>query len=880
MSPGYLLSVDLGTSHTVAVIQWPDGRTRPLLFDGSPIMPSSIFLDQAGTLHTGRDAEAMAAAEPERYEPNPKQRINDGFILLAERDISVAQAFAGILRRVASAAVESVGSLPATVLTCPAEWGERRRAVLQDAAAAAGYPPVQIVPEPVGAAYYYADRLDHPVEAGQALAVFDFGGGTLDIAVVAPDGTGGFRVVSEGGLADLGGLDVDAALVEHLGATVADSHPEAWKTLQHPSSPVELRDRRTLWKDVRGAKEMLSRSSVAPITIPGVDQAFHLTRAELDQLARPLLARGAGELKRVLTASGYGPHQIAGVFLVGGSSRLPLVIQVLQEQVAIAPTVLEQPELPVSEGAIRAVQAKQRVQSPPQSPPAPTPQPQPSPGQGPATPEAGLSPQQSLPPQTPPPPAGDQTYPIPAAAPRKKGRKWLYAAIAVVAVAAIATPLAFFLLREQYVQRPFVSLETVGDTIAYKSDDVDANDVDVRGDTAYVSYVEDEGGPNDRDVLYLQAIDVTTGKVLWETDDKINARDWNGMFTGNGMVVTRHSYYETGECCDTVYDWRFVDASNGELRNTVTVTHEAGRRLNDNMIAAKEDRSEFSMFDASGEEFYTFEAGEEAGNVEFYQRSFDWDKYDGRNIADRTDGRFWWLTGGDQVFHLYDVEERIIVAEREIGGTDDSYLAFDGKVFVGSNDTGYDLRIYNADDLSSVNSARVDDADVEQTGMSICGKTLVCVGESKVESEDHKTFRVYDFEEEEWVYDGNDEFESVSYVRGIGNRVVVTYTEGSENARTAILDPEEDFAQIGQSHDGAFRPIDNASAMRYPTGSSDYLSSNTGPVIGLGVQDGTREVISNEIEPWGDCDNSDVSLVCLEEEGIQVYRFRDGDTRY
>ncbi|WP_025274316.1 Hsp70 family protein [Haloglycomyces albus] len=880
MSPGYLLSVDLGTSHTVAVIQWPDGRTRPLLFDGSPIMPSSIFLDQAGTLHTGRDAEAMAAAEPERYEPNPKQRINDGFILLGERDISVAQAFAGILRRVASAAVESVGSLPATVLTCPAEWGERRRAVLQDAAAAAGYPPVQIVPEPVGAAYYYADRLDHPVEAGQALAVFDFGGGTLDIAVVAPDGAGGFRVVSEGGLADLGGLDVDAALVEHLGATVADSHPEAWKTLQHPSSPVELRDRRTLWKDVRGAKEMLSRSSVAPITIPGVDQAFHLTRAELDQLARPLLARGAGELKRVLTASGYGPHQIAGVFLVGGSSRLPLVAQVLHEQVAIAPTVLEQPELPVSEGAIRAVQTRQRVQSPPQSPPAPTPQPQPSPGQGPATPEAGLSPQQSLPPQTPPPPAGDQTYPIPAAAPRKKGRKWLYAAIAVVAVAAIATPLAFFLLREQYVQRPFVSLETVGDTIAYKSDDVDANDVDVRGDTAYVSYVEDEGGPNDRDVLYLQAIDVTTGKVLWETDDNLEACNWYNITAGDDMILSRRTVPESDDCSDTDYEWRFVDASTGDLRTAVT-TDRYGKRLNDNILSIREGKLSFSIYDESGKEFYAFQASPGAKSLNDYGYALDDGYVEGQPYTDQNNGRVWWTTvqdDGSETFHLYDVEERTMVTEGKIGKPYDYYLVFNDKVFVGSNDNGYTLDVYESDDLSSVDTAQIDDPGVQgMLGLVVCGKTRVCVLESRNDdSSVGESFRVYDFEAEEWVYSSDDEFQMIFQITAVGNRVLLSQDMNSDGY-TVVLD--EQFEQIGRSDGTPYRPIDNASAIKYPYRSNADDSDNAGSIIGLGVQDGSSTVIAEDFTHWG-CDVSDVNLVCLHEEGIQVYRFRDGPSRY
>ncbi|MFC3493709.1 hypothetical protein [Glycomyces rhizosphaerae] len=56
MPPSFLLSVDLGTSHAVAVLRWPDGRTRPLLFDGQPVLPVGVFCDEAGELHVGRDA--------------------------------------------------------------------------------------------------------------------------------------------------------------------------------------------------------------------------------------------------------------------------------------------------------------------------------------------------------------------------------------------------------------------------------------------------------------------------------------------------------------------------------------------------------------------------------------------------------------------------------------------------------------------------------------------------------------------------------------------------------------------------------------------------------------------------------------------------------
>ena len=110
----------------------------------------------------------------------------------------------------------------------PRRVGTRRRETLAEAAARAGWPPPLLVPEPVGAARYFADVLRRPVPFGSSLAVFDFGGGTLDVAVVRNDGAH-FAVIGSGGIEDLGGLDIDAALVDHLGRTIAQSRPDVWQ---------------------------------------------------------------------------------------------------------------------------------------------------------------------------------------------------------------------------------------------------------------------------------------------------------------------------------------------------------------------------------------------------------------------------------------------------------------------------------------------------------------------------------------------------------------------------------------------------------------------------------------------------------------------------
>ena len=358
---GFVLAVDLGTSHTVAMMRWPDERTRPLLFDGQPLLPSAVYLDAQSNLHVGRDAQRLGYADPARIEPHPKRHIDAESILLGGADVPVAALFAALLGAVAREAVNTVGFLPPAVLTYPAAWGRRRRAVLTDALARAGWPAgTGMIPEPVAAARYFADVLRRPVPVGSSLAVFDFGGGTLDIAVVRNEGLGPggrprFEVAASGGADDLGGLDLDAGLVDHLGKALAGGEPAAWGALGDPRTLAQWRARRQFWEDVRGAKEMLSRSALAPVPVPGVEQAVHLTRDELEASAGTLIRRGVSEAGAVIKAAGLTPSELAGLFLVGGSSRVPMVARLLHSELGIAPTVLEQPELPVAEGAIVAV---------------------------------------------------------------------------------------------------------------------------------------------------------------------------------------------------------------------------------------------------------------------------------------------------------------------------------------------------------------------------------------------------------------------------------------------------------------------------------------------------------------------------------------------
>src|SRR5690348_192577 len=107
---GLRLGVDFGTSNTVAVLAGPDGRARPLVFEGSELLPSAVWLGPDGTALAGRDAIHAARADPARLEPHPKRCVDDGTVLLGDAEVPVGELFAAVLERVAGEARRVAGT--------------------------------------------------------------------------------------------------------------------------------------------------------------------------------------------------------------------------------------------------------------------------------------------------------------------------------------------------------------------------------------------------------------------------------------------------------------------------------------------------------------------------------------------------------------------------------------------------------------------------------------------------------------------------------------------------------------------------------------------------------------------------------------------------
>ncbi len=348
-----VLSVDLGTSNTVAVLSAHGRPPRVVDVDGASMMPSAVFAAEEGHLVVGRDAERRARLDPARFEPNPKRRVDEGTLLLGAQVVPVTDALAGVLRRVADETSRQLGGKkPDEVrLTHPAQWGPVRRNVLLSAARQAGMGAnLVLVPEPVAAAAHFASFPGQTLAPGQALAVYDLGAGTFDVAIVGAT-QNGFVVLAEAGLPDLGGLDVDQALLEHVGRQVSVRDPGRWQSLLRPVTTADRRAQRALREDVKAAKESLSRHPQTEVPLPEPFEDVLVTRVELEALIRPGMLRSVELLAGTIRSTGMTPDRLVGIYLVGGSSRIPLIATLIAEQLRVVPTSLDQPETAVALGA-------------------------------------------------------------------------------------------------------------------------------------------------------------------------------------------------------------------------------------------------------------------------------------------------------------------------------------------------------------------------------------------------------------------------------------------------------------------------------------------------------------------------------------------------
>lgn len=343
----YGLGVDLGTTYTAAAVSRSGVVTMASLGGQSVEMPTVVAITDEATL-VGETASRRALSDPRVVTAEFKRRIGDPSpVLVGDVERSPESLMADVLEAVLESVAAAEGCAPSELaVTYPAAWGVYKLERLDEVLATAGWPNATTLSEPEAAARHYFAQQE--LDSGATVAVFDFGGGTFDAAVLRNTTGGEFALLGEVlGLERLGGVDLDEAVLRHV-VTQLEIGP-----LTGGESTVEDRAIARLRAECTAAREALSSDTATTISVmlPGRHEEIRLTRQEFETMIRPAIADAIAVVDATIEAAGLAPTDLDAVLLVGGVSRTPLVSQMVRSHFDRPTLVDAHPKHTVASGA-------------------------------------------------------------------------------------------------------------------------------------------------------------------------------------------------------------------------------------------------------------------------------------------------------------------------------------------------------------------------------------------------------------------------------------------------------------------------------------------------------------------------------------------------
>ena len=367
---GKIIGIDLGTTNSVvAVMQAGEPVVIPNQ-EGSRLTPSVVGFTKTGERLVGQVAKRQAITNPENTVYSIKRFMGrrhdevqneikmvpykvvrasngDARVEVMGKQYSPPEVSAMILQKLKQAAEDYLGEkVTQAVITTPAYFNDAQRQATKDAGQIAGLEVMRIINEPTAAALAYG--LDRKKD--EVIAVYDFGGGTFDVSILEV-GEGVVEVKATSGDTHLGGDDIDQKIIDWI--------VEEFKRDQGLDLSKDRMALQRLKEAAEKSKVELSQLQESEINLPFVtaDQAgpkhlaLKLTRAKLEQLMEDLVQRTLGPCRQAMEDAGLKPEQINEVVLVGGSTRIPRVQQVVRELFAREPHKGVNPDEVVAVGA-------------------------------------------------------------------------------------------------------------------------------------------------------------------------------------------------------------------------------------------------------------------------------------------------------------------------------------------------------------------------------------------------------------------------------------------------------------------------------------------------------------------------------------------------
>ena len=324
----YLLSVDLGTTFSAAAIA--EGGEPRIVSLGSrtATIPSVVALRPDGSVLIGEAAERRAITDPTRVAREFKRRLGDPVsTIIGGTPYGAEMLMAHLLRGIVEQVAQQQGAPPnRIVLSHPANYGPYKLDLLEQVGHLAELDDVEFITEPQAAAVHYSEQAR--IEPGEVVAVYDLGGGTFDAALVQRTDRGFELLGTPDGLDRFGGIDLDEAVFMHVRRSLGGGVDAL-----DPNDPAVISALARLREDCRLAKEGLSSDTDAsiPVMLPNLHTEVRLVRSEFEDMIRPRLRETITTLERVVRSAGLGFKDLSRVLLVGGSSRIPLVAEMVRE---------------------------------------------------------------------------------------------------------------------------------------------------------------------------------------------------------------------------------------------------------------------------------------------------------------------------------------------------------------------------------------------------------------------------------------------------------------------------------------------------------------------------------------------------------------------
>jgi molecular chaperone DnaK len=328
-----ILGIDLGTTNSAAAIM---EAGRPVIIPSAEgptiagkMFPSVVAFTKDGQLLVGEPARRQAVTNPEGTIFEIKRKMGTDFkVKVQGKEYSPQQISAFILQKIKRDAETFLGQkLKKCVITVPAHFNDNQRQATKDAGEIAGFEISRIINEPTAASLAYGlDKLEKEMK----ILVFSFGGGTNDTTIM-DFGGGVFEVLGTSGDTQLGGTDLDNAVVNHL---VEEFKNQTGIDLS--SDPIAMR---RLKEAGEKAKIELSALLTTDIDLPfvasdsGGPKHLHstLTRAKLERLTRPIVEKIKEPILRTLRDAKLETKDIDKIVLIGGQTRMPLVRKFVEE---------------------------------------------------------------------------------------------------------------------------------------------------------------------------------------------------------------------------------------------------------------------------------------------------------------------------------------------------------------------------------------------------------------------------------------------------------------------------------------------------------------------------------------------------------------------